>query len=82
MTTDLRPTKAAVLVALHARPGFVLPNAWVVGSARILERFGFPAVATTNAGIEWSCGLPDGEALDRGWMLEHVGDIGAAWTCP
>jgi 2-methylisocitrate lyase-like PEP mutase family enzyme len=41
--------------ALHAGPCFVLPNAWDARSARILEQVGFPAIATTSAGIAWSC---------------------------
>jgi 2-methylisocitrate lyase-like PEP mutase family enzyme len=74
--------KAAALLGLHAGPGFVIPNAWDAGSARILERVGFPAIATTSAGIAWSCGVPDGEAMDRDTMLEHVGRIVAAVGVP
>jgi 2-methylisocitrate lyase-like PEP mutase family enzyme len=74
--TSHPPTdRAAALLALHAGPGFVLPNAWDAGSARILEQVGFPAIATTSAGIAWSCGIPDGGALDRDRMLEQVGRI-------
>ena len=68
-----RPVSAADLLALHHGPGFVLPNAWDAGSARILEQVGFPAIATTSAGIAWSLGVPDGGALDLDTMLEHVG---------
>ena len=78
MSTD----RAAVLLALHRSPGFVLPNAWDAGSARILEQVGFPALATTSAGIAWACGLPDGGALDAGTMLDHVGRIVAAVDVP
>jgi 2-methylisocitrate lyase-like PEP mutase family enzyme len=60
----------------------VLPNAWDAGSARILEQVGFPAIATTSAGIAWSCGVPDGEALDRDMMLEHIGRIVASVDVP
>jgi 2-methylisocitrate lyase-like PEP mutase family enzyme len=74
--------KADTLLALHAGPGFVLPNVWDAGSARILEQVGFPAIATTSAGIAWSCGVPDGGALDRDTMLEHVGRIVAAVSVP
>lgn len=82
--TDPRPSsdKAAALLALHHGPGFVLPNAWDAGSARILEQVGFPAIATTSAGIAWSCGVPDGEALDLDTMLEQVGRIVAAVGVP
>jgi 2-methylisocitrate lyase-like PEP mutase family enzyme len=74
--------KAAALLALHAGSGFVLPNAWDAGSARILEQVGFAAIATTSAGIAWSCGAPDGGALDRDTMLEHVGRIVASVRVP
>jgi hypothetical protein len=73
--------KAAALLALHSGPGFVLPNAWDAGSARILEQVGFPAIATTSAGVAWSCGVPDGRALDRDAMLDHVARIVAAVEC-
>src|SRR5664280_1555938 len=82
VTTGPSADKAAALLALHAGPGFVLPNAWDAGSARILEQVGFPAIATTSAGIAWSCGVPDGEALDRDRVLEHVGRIVAAVGVP
>jgi 2-methylisocitrate lyase-like PEP mutase family enzyme len=70
--------KAGALLALHAGSGFVLPNAWDAGSARMLEQVGFPAIATTSAGIAWSRGVPDGGKLDRDTMLEQVGRIVAA----
>ena len=82
MTTGPSTDKAAALLALHSGPGFVLPNAWDAGSARILEQVGFPAVATTSAGIAWSCGVPDGGALDRDTMLGHVNRIVAAVGVP
>jgi 2-methylisocitrate lyase-like PEP mutase family enzyme len=82
MSAPSRTDQAAALLALHAGPGFVLPNAWDAGSARILEAVGFPAIATTSAGIAWSCGVPDGGALDRDAMLEHVGRIVAAVNVP
>jgi len=82
VTTGPSTDKAAALLALHAGPGFVLPNAWDAGSARVLEQVGFPAIATTSAGIAWSCGVPDGGGLDRDTMLEYVGRIVAAVGVP
>ena len=73
---------AADLLALHQGSGFVLPNAWDAGSARILEQVGFPAIATTSAGIAWSLGVPDGGALDLDTMLDHVARIVAAVGVP
>lgn len=77
-----RADKAAAFLALHAGRGFVLPNAWDAGSARILEQVGFPAVATTSAGIAWSRGVPDGGAVDRDTMLEAVGRIASVVDVP
>ena len=82
MTTGASTDRAAALLALHTGPGFVLPNAWDAGSARVLEQVGFPAIATTSAGIAWACGVPDGGALARDTMLEHVGRIVAAVSVP
>ncbi len=73
---------AGTLLALHHGNGFVLPNAWDAGSARILEHVGFPAIATTSAGIAWSCGVPDGGTLDLDTVLDHVGRIVAAVGVP
>src|SRR5690606_4422008 len=74
-TVTPRPGKAVRLLTLHHGPGFVLPNAWDAGSARIREALGFPAIATTSSGIAWSHGLPDGESLDRETMLEDIAGI-------
>jgi 2-methylisocitrate lyase-like PEP mutase family enzyme len=82
VTTGPSKDKAAALLALHAGPGFVLPNAWDAGSARILEQVGFPAIATTSAGIAWSLGVPDGGALGRDTMLEQLGRIVGAVSVP
>jgi 2-methylisocitrate lyase-like PEP mutase family enzyme len=80
MSTDR--AAAAAFLALHSGPGFVIPNAWDAGSARILEHVGFPAIATTSAGIAWSCGVPDGGSLDLDTMLGHIGRIVAAVGVP
>ncbi|HET8928789.1 MAG TPA: isocitrate lyase/phosphoenolpyruvate mutase family protein [Microbacterium sp.] len=77
-----RGSRATALLALHDRPGFVLPNAWDAGSARILERLGFPAIATTSAGIAWACGVPDGGMLDPDIMLDRIESIAAAVEVP
>jgi len=78
----LRTARAAALLRLHSPPGFVLPNAWDAGSARLLEEVGFAAIGTTSAGIAWACGVADGGVLDRDTMLDHVGRIVAAVDVP
>jgi 2-methylisocitrate lyase-like PEP mutase family enzyme len=56
---------------LHAVGTFVLPNPWDVGSARLLESLGFPALATTSSGYAASLGRLDQElTLDE--LLTHV----------
>jgi 2-methylisocitrate lyase-like PEP mutase family enzyme len=74
--------KAGAFLALHTGSGFVLPNAWDAGSARILEQVGFPAIATTSAGIAWSYGVPDGGRLGLDTVFEAVGRIVAAVAVP
>lgn len=58
-------TKAATVFRnLHSGPGvLVLPNAWDAGSARLFESLGARAIATTSAGVAWSHGHADGDAL-------------------
>jgi 2-methylisocitrate lyase-like PEP mutase family enzyme len=44
---------------LHRSGCFVIPNPWDLGSARVLARLGFPALATTSSGFAWSQGRRD-----------------------
>src|SRR4029077_667229 len=68
--------KAEQLRTLHVSgPMLVLPNAWDAGSARIFVEAGFPALATTSAGIAFSLGYRDGERIIRGEMLAAVSRI-------
>jgi len=68
--------KAEQLRKLHVNgPMLVLPNAWDAGSARIFVEAGFPALATTSAGIAFSLGYPDGERISRDEMLAAVARI-------
>jgi len=69
-------SKADTLRQLHVEgPMLVLPNAWDAGSARIFVEAGFPALATTSAGIAFSLGYPDGERISRDEMLAAVARI-------
>ncbi|MDE3228321.1 MAG: isocitrate lyase/phosphoenolpyruvate mutase family protein [Chloroflexota bacterium] len=63
-------------------PILVLPNAWDAGSARVFERVGFRAVATTSSGVAAANGYHDGERMSRDLMVESVGRIVAAVACP
>jgi 2-methylisocitrate lyase-like PEP mutase family enzyme len=53
----------------------VLPNAWDVASARVFEHAGFPAIASTSAGVAATLGYPDGEQISRDEMAQAVGRI-------
>ena len=75
--------KAEQFRKLHYGPRtMLLPNAWDVASARILEECGHPAIATTSAGIAYSLGYPDGQRISRDEMLEMVGRIAHAVNIP
>jgi len=68
--------KAEILRALHHREApLVLPNVWDIGTAIIAAEEGFPAIATTSAGVAFALGLPDGEAITREDMAAVVGSI-------
>jgi 2-methylisocitrate lyase-like PEP mutase family enzyme len=74
--------KGRVFRALHEREGaFIIPNPWDAGSALLLTRLGFEALATTSAGFAFSLGKRD-YAVDREAMIAHVGAIAAAVDVP
>ena len=66
---------------LHASGCFVMPNPWDVGSAKVLEGLGFPALATTSAGLAWTLGRADtGVRLEE--ALAHFREISSAVGVP
>ncbi|MGB2887808.1 MAG: isocitrate lyase/phosphoenolpyruvate mutase family protein [Candidatus Acidiferrales bacterium] len=82
MKTD-QAEKARKFLALHKGPKtLLLPNAWDVASARIFEEAGFPAIATTSAGVANSLGYPDGQHIRPDEMLEVVRRIAEAVSVP
>jgi 2-methylisocitrate lyase-like PEP mutase family enzyme len=75
--------KAIQFRQLHRGPDvLILPNAWDVASARIFEDAGYPAIATTSAGIAFSLGYPDGQRIQREEMLARIGRITRAVHVP
>ena len=75
--------RAARLKELHRGPQIlVLANAWDVISARIVEEIGFPALATTSAGVAASLGYADGQRVTREEMLEVVARVARAVNVP
>ena len=75
--------KAEKLRKLHHGPKIlVLPNAWDAASARIFEDTGFPAIATTSAGVAFALGYPDGQFIPREEMLAAVKRIASSVEVP
>jgi 2-methylisocitrate lyase-like PEP mutase family enzyme len=75
--------KAEELRKLHGGSRvLVLPNAWDVASARVLEELGYPAIATTSAGVAFALGYADGQRITRDQMLEVVSRIARAVRVP
>ena len=72
--------KAAVFRALHDRP-FVIANAWDAGSARLLAKVGFPALATSSGAAAGVLGRRDGR-ISRAEALDHASAIVAATALP
>jgi 2-methylisocitrate lyase-like PEP mutase family enzyme len=60
MTTQAE--KCQQFAQLHQQAGgFVIPNPWDAGSARILQGLGFKALATTSAGFAFTSAKVDGQ---------------------
>ena len=75
--------RAARFLALHQGPGILLLcNAWDAASARVVETAGFPAIATTSAGVSNSLGFSDGEAAPFAEVVAAVERIVAAVRVP
>ena len=73
--------KANGFAALHAGEPFIIPNPWDAGSARLLEAFGFKALATTSSGFAFTLGRLDGKAtLDE--VMAHVASMTAVTNLP
>ncbi|MFB0631022.1 isocitrate lyase/phosphoenolpyruvate mutase family protein [Streptomyces sp. AB3(2024)] len=81
-TADLA-ARATAFARLHtpAAP-LALANVWDVAGARIALAAGAPAVATTSAGVAWSLGAPDGDALARDRALDLIARVAAAVPVP
>jgi 2-methylisocitrate lyase-like PEP mutase family enzyme len=74
--------KAHRFRALHERSqAFLIPNPWDLGTARILERLGFEALATTSSGFAFSRGRRD-YGMGRDAVLAHCREIVAATCLP
>jgi 2-methylisocitrate lyase-like PEP mutase family enzyme len=75
--------RAAVLRRLHAGPNIlVLPNAWDAASARVFEKAGFPAIATTSGGVANALGFDDHEGAPDAEMSAAAARITRAVEIP
>jgi len=89
MTDHQQHATAQAFRTLHlAKHGFITPNAWDVGTARIFEAEGFNAIGTTSAGIAFSLGKQDyhvGQShpgVSRGEMFAQMRLIAEAVNIP
>lgn len=68
---------------LHRGPELLLlPNAWDAVSARLIESLGAKAIATTSAGLAWSNGYPDGNALPEDQLVAAVREVARVIRVP
>jgi 2-methylisocitrate lyase-like PEP mutase family enzyme len=72
-TVKTQAEKAELLRKLHHGPEIlVLANVNDCAGARIVEEAGFPAIATSSAGVAFSLGYADGQRVPREEMLAAV----------
>lgn len=75
--------KATRLLELHHSDNpLVLVNVWDAASACIVEQAGFPAVASSSAGVANALGYPDGQKLTWPEMVGAIKKIAAAVKVP
>jgi 2-methylisocitrate lyase-like PEP mutase family enzyme len=68
---------------LHEQGCFVIPNPWDRGTAIALAAMGFPALATTSAGVSFAGGVPDTPtALGVEAVLGNIAEIVDAVDLP
>jgi len=73
--------KGETFQALHAGEPFVIPNPWDAGSAKVLEKLGFKALATTSSGFAFTLGRRDGDVtLDE--VIAHTAALAGVTNLP
>jgi 2-methylisocitrate lyase-like PEP mutase family enzyme len=77
-------SKCAAFMALHRQPDiFVMPNPWDIGSTRLMEGHGFPALATSSSALAFTLGLRDAEmAVSRDLAIAHATHIAQSTALP
>lgn len=88
MDTERQRRHGAAFAELHDGRGFVMPNAWDAGTAKVLADTGFSAIASTSAGIAFSLGkgdhsvAPGAPRVTREEMFARVTEIVRAVDLP
>jgi 2-methylisocitrate lyase-like PEP mutase family enzyme len=73
--------QAEAFRALHEGDPFIIPNPWDAGSAKVLARLGFKALASTSSGFAFTLGRRDGGVtLDE--VLAHTTALAEATGLP
>ncbi len=76
-----RPNDAATFHALH-KDFLILPNAWDAVSAKLVERAGAKAIATSSAALAWAHGYADGHDLPIAKLVTTVEEIARVVSVP
>ncbi len=75
--------KAEIFRALHDGPDIlILANTSDVATSRVVVEAGYPAVATSSAGVAWAQGYADGEIIPREEMLAVIRRIARSVPVP
>jgi 2-methylisocitrate lyase-like PEP mutase family enzyme len=83
MTALSQKDRAVLFQHMHANPPLlILANAWDAASARVFERAGFRAIATTSSGVAAALGYADGQQISRTMLVEVVEHITRVIECP
>ncbi|MGH2387970.1 MAG: isocitrate lyase/PEP mutase family protein [Chloroflexota bacterium] len=83
MSSQVQKDRAAYFRRLHhGSSPLVLPNVWDAASARVVAQAGFPAVATTSAGVAAALGYGDGQQISRDMLIEAHARITRVVDCP
>src|SRR6266511_884348 len=73
--------KAADFRALHEGDPFIIPNPWDAGSAKVLARLGFKALASTSSGFAFTLGRRDG-GITMDEVIAHTATLDGATELP
>lgn len=78
---DSTASRRTEFARLHDEGTFIMPNAWDIGSALVLQSLGFEAVATTSSGFAASLGRPD-QNVTLAELSVHVADLCSVLDVP